>query len=363
MGFLALIDRLDQDTKDLPLHEQIDHVIQNTGLIEHFRKDKQDRGEARIEGDGARMLNMIHRDDLIRSIIAALERGRSGEIYNAVDDIRASNPASNPELLDALTAEFVKSGFDVRASRGSVVLDLLLPQIEPGDIEIAAALMLSLATLGIAWSGYQAAKWSGLQARRYTQASAARSLANRSQTQASQARLQDLLNFNRWLEVKTEGNTELTALYERRFRDEFRPAFAAWLSSDPLDNPHAIPSPLLEKQYVLADAVKADRLEKLGDLRFEEGKQATENADDYVFVTVFFAVVLFFAGISLRFTWFPIRIGILALAAAFAVSVNVSTGVPIVGAALFPVGFCMLYLFGFDLLTGVFVLVPLGQAR
>jgi DNA helicase II / ATP-dependent DNA helicase PcrA len=48
-GFLALIDRLDQDTKDLPLHEQIDHVIQNAGLIEHFRKDKQDRGEARIE--------------------------------------------------------------------------------------------------------------------------------------------------------------------------------------------------------------------------------------------------------------------------------------------------------------------------
>ena len=51
---------------------------------------------------------------------------------------------------------------------------------------------------------------------------------------------------------------------------------------------------------------------------------------------------------------------ILSLAAAFAVTVNVSTGVPIVGAALFPVGFCMLYLFGFDLLTGVFVLAPLA---
>jgi formate/nitrite transporter FocA (FNT family) len=37
-----------------------------------------------------------------------------------------------------------------------------------------------------------------------------------------------------------------------------------------------------------------------------------------------------------------------------------STGVPILGAALFPVGFCMLYLFGFDLLTGVFVLCPLA---
>jgi DNA helicase-2/ATP-dependent DNA helicase PcrA len=49
LGFLKLVDQLDQDTKGLPLHEQIDHVIQNTGLVEHYRKDKQDKGEARIE--------------------------------------------------------------------------------------------------------------------------------------------------------------------------------------------------------------------------------------------------------------------------------------------------------------------------
>src|SRR5919112_2707869 len=51
---------------------------------------------------------------------------------------------------------------------------------------------------------------------------------------------------------------------------------------------------------------------------------------------------------------------ILALAAAFAVTVTVKTGEPIIGAILFPVGFCMLYLLGFDLLTGVFVLTPLA---
>ena len=54
---------------------------------------------------------------------------------------------------------------------------------------------------------------------------------------------------------------------------------------------------------------------------------------------------------------------ILALAAAFAVTINVNTGQPLVGAILFPVGFCMLYLLGFDLLTGVFVLAPLALAR
>ncbi|KAF1687174.1 formate transporter [Pseudoxanthomonas broegbernensis] len=51
---------------------------------------------------------------------------------------------------------------------------------------------------------------------------------------------------------------------------------------------------------------------------------------------------------------------ILALSAAFAVTVAVQTGVPLVGALLFPVGFCLLYLLGFDLLTGVFTLVPLA---
>ena len=50
----------------------------------------------------------------------------------------------------------------------------------------------------------------------------------------------------------------------------------------------------------------------------------------------------------------------LALAAAFAVTINVQTGEPLAGAILFPVGFVMLYLLGFDLLTGVFVLCPLA---
>jgi formate/nitrite transporter len=51
---------------------------------------------------------------------------------------------------------------------------------------------------------------------------------------------------------------------------------------------------------------------------------------------------------------------ILAIAAAFAITVTVQTGQPLAGAILFPVGFCLLYLMGFDLLTGVFTLVPLA---
>jgi formate transporter len=51
---------------------------------------------------------------------------------------------------------------------------------------------------------------------------------------------------------------------------------------------------------------------------------------------------------------------ILGLAAIFAITVATKTGSPLIGAILFPVGFIMLYLMKFDLLTGVFTLVPLA---
>ena len=58
------------------------------------------KNEARIEGDGSRFLNMIHRDDLVGCILAALKNGRQGEIYNAVDD----EPVSQVNFFQWLAA-------------------------------------------------------------------------------------------------------------------------------------------------------------------------------------------------------------------------------------------------------------------
>jgi nucleoside-diphosphate-sugar epimerase len=44
------------------------------------------KGEAKLEGTGSRYLNMIHRDDVAGCIRAALQNGRPGQIYNAVDN-------------------------------------------------------------------------------------------------------------------------------------------------------------------------------------------------------------------------------------------------------------------------------------
>jgi nucleoside-diphosphate-sugar epimerase len=63
------------------------------------------KNEARIEGDGSRVMNMIHRDDLIGCLIAALKNGRPGEIYNAVDD----EPVTQAHFFGWLAATLGKS--------------------------------------------------------------------------------------------------------------------------------------------------------------------------------------------------------------------------------------------------------------
>ena len=73
------------------------------------------------------------------------------------------------------------------------------------------------------------------------------------------------------------------------------------------------------RQYHVANLEKADQLEKQGDRDFENGKNAPEHTDSYVLTTVFFAAVLFFARISMRFVWERMRIAVLVLGTVFLV--------------------------------------------
>jgi nucleoside-diphosphate-sugar epimerase len=62
------------------------------------------KDEARLEGKGNRLLNMIHRDDLVGAIITALRNGRPGEIYNTVDD----EPVSQLKFFEWLAGSLDK---------------------------------------------------------------------------------------------------------------------------------------------------------------------------------------------------------------------------------------------------------------
>jgi len=181
-------------------------------------------------------------------------------------------------------------------------------------LELGAILLLSLTTLATAWSGYQAARWSGEQSQHYARASATRIKAQQQTTAAGQLRIDDLLFFNGWLDASSVGDEKLAAVYRSRFRPEFVPAFRAWIAQR--DAPGAVPGPTYMPEYRLPETKRSEALDAQADALYREGTQAKTNDDRYILSTLFFAAVLFFAGISLRLLWRPLRLGVLGAAAA-----------------------------------------------
>jgi hypothetical protein len=173
--------------------------------------------------------------------------------------------------------------------------------------DILSAFLLSLVAVGTAWTGYQASLWGGTQAIKFSQASAKRVESTRASTLAGQQTTVDVIIFAAFLDAYAVDNTELAEFYMERFRDEFKPAFEAWLATDPANNPDAPPSPFAMPEYILKADADSVAFENEAEALFEEGRQANLNGDRYVFTTVLLASVLFFAGIATRFEWYGIR--------------------------------------------------------
>ena len=153
--------------------------------------------------------------------------------------------------------------------------------------EVIVTVVLAFATLATAWSGYQAARWGGEQSNSYSQAGALRTESTRASTQAGQQVQIDIGMFANWINAFAAEDLQLAEFYEDRFRDEFKPAFEAWLATDPVNNPEAPATPFSMPEYQLDKAAEADRLEKEAEATFAQGTEANETSDKYILNTVF----------------------------------------------------------------------------
>ncbi len=180
--------------------------------------------------------------------------------------------------------------------------------------EVITAIMLGVVAVATAWSGYQATRWAGEQSTLFAQASALRVESTRDSALAGQYKLYDVILVNNWINAYTQGNTKLANIFQRRFRPEFRPAFEAWLATDPFNNPNAPPGPLFMPQYKVSLDDKANKLDAQAAKTFDEGQAAKEQGDAYVLNTVFLATVLFLTAIAENFQWNTVRAVILSVA-------------------------------------------------
>ena len=138
-------------------------------------------------------------------------------------------------------------------------------------VEILATVLLSLAAVATAWSGYQATRWNGEQAKAAGRTNAIRVEAARAQGLSESQTQVDVATFIQWVDAYALKRTELSDFYFKRFRKEFRPAVQAWLETRPLVNPDAPLTPFAMPQYKLAAAAEARRLDAAAEVSAADG--------------------------------------------------------------------------------------------
>jgi hypothetical protein len=186
-------------------------------------------------------------------------------------------------------------------------------------LSIIEAVLLSLVAVLAAYSGFAAAKWGTKSSVELARASSLRTTSNRYATEAIVTRTLDSVSFNAWFSAFVSGNRRAEQLAVRRFRPGYRPAFNAWIATDPLHNPHAPPGPAFMPNYVIPAAAIATADERAADESFRQGSEAGETSDSYIRDTVFLATVLFLVGISGQFRIKPARFGLIGVGAALLV--------------------------------------------
>jgi hypothetical protein len=184
-------------------------------------------------------------------------------------------------------------------------------------VEVLATVLLAVAAVATAWSGYQATRWNGEQAKASGTTNAIRIEAARAQG-LSQAQTQvDVATFTQWVDAYAHKETRLADFYFKRFRKEFRPAVEAWLATRPLKNPKAPLTPFAMPQYKLAAAAEAERLDAEAELSAATVRRNIQRASNYILGVVLFSVALFFAGMSTKLS--DIRLRKLTLALGYVV--------------------------------------------
>jgi hypothetical protein len=180
-------------------------------------------------------------------------------------------------------------------------------------VEVGATVLLALAAVATAWSSYQATRWNGEQAKTSGSVNKTRIEAARASDLANAQQQVDVATFMQWVDSYARGDTKLVNFYRERFREEFRPAFNAWVATKPLKTEGAPLTPFAMPQYRLAAKAEAGRLDQMAEELAAEVRRDIQRASNYVLGVVLFAVALFFAGMSTKLTAPGLRMTLVAI--------------------------------------------------
>jgi len=181
-----------------------------------------------------------------------------------------------------------------------------------GGLEFVLVIILSVTALGSTWCAYQSQLWNGVQLALLSDQDVAEQDSHSAALARMQHEMMDSMIVVHYVEAIERNDTALSTAIYKRMDSPLRETIDAWLALDPFHNPDVVP-PRKMPQYVLpeiqAEKTASDLAKSLG----EKANAAGNNGDTYVLLTLMFASVLFFGGITGTFDGRRVRLMLTAI--------------------------------------------------
>lgn len=187
-----------------------------------------------------------------------------------------------------------------------------LERIEHNWIEIAAAALMALATIMSAVSAYQSSRYNGLQSIHFSDSDQAMTKATQYSDKANQQLSVDISMASDYMTATMQGDVRLAQFFkEVTFSKELTKAIAAWDQAKAVQGASAPRTPFDMPEYKLDLAERSLKMQKISLEEAGKAKQDINHANAYLLLTVIFAGVLFFAGISTKFNGQALKVAVL----------------------------------------------------
>lgn len=187
-------------------------------------------------------------------------------------------------------------------------------------LEVFGTVLLSIASLAVAWCTYQSTLWNGEQTFRMAEANLSYRKANEFTVLAAQQQERDASITLSFIDAVIEKRQDKINYYLGRSHSHLAAVLSDWLKTNPLQNINSPVNPLEMESYqqmMRASRSSSDSAMRKAEALWQEAKHANTTSDIYTLFTVIFSLVMFICGVSTKLTRLKVAYTSLIFAGSF----------------------------------------------
>ena len=185
-------------------------------------------------------------------------------------------------------------------------------------LEIIGTMLLSVASVAVAWCSYQSSLWNGQQVFRLAESNLYYRRSQAELTKVSQQQIVDAAITINFMEAVVEKRRlRINYYHDRKDQSQLLTILNSWLTMNPLQNDKAPVTPLQMEEYqhlIKSSLAPSDSANITAERLWKESEYDNGVSDKYILCTVIFSIVMFLAAMATKLSNTRLAFGFMAFA-------------------------------------------------